>query len=183
MQQEDIPVNYVMISDHLDMVGVDLRATNTQTRMANGDELVLRVKNKVGPWQAGKFMPISQRPWSLNNYALSKVYYRCNSIDLRAKDVAAITSKIKSWLFMDQFEKPEDIVISRPTSQGGLGLDNVKNEVQDNILITSFLETSINPKFNHSLYHEALYKYHVLDDKSFPDPGLPVLHSVNVPGH
>ena len=55
VQQEDIPVNYVMISDHLDMVGVELRATNTQTRMANGDELVTRLKNKVGLWQSGKF--------------------------------------------------------------------------------------------------------------------------------
>ena len=59
VQQEDIPVNYVMISDHLDMVGVELRATNTRTRMVNGDELVQRLKNKVGPWQSGKFMPIS----------------------------------------------------------------------------------------------------------------------------
>ena len=36
----DIPVNYVMISDHLDFMGMELRAINTQTSMANGDELV-----------------------------------------------------------------------------------------------------------------------------------------------
>ena len=169
VQQEDIPVNYVMISDHLDMVGVELRATNTQTRMANGDELVTRLKNKVGLWQSGKFMPISQRPWSLNNYALSKVYYRCNSVDLRVKDLSAITSKIKTWLFMDQFEKPEDIIIYRPASHGGLGLDNVKYKAQSR-LITSFLETSTNSKFRHSLYHEALFKYYVLEDRSYIIP-------------
>ena len=50
VQHEDIPVNYMMISDHLDMVGMELRATNTQPRMVNGDELVQRLKNKVGPW-------------------------------------------------------------------------------------------------------------------------------------
>ena len=167
-----------MISDHLDMVGVELRATNTQTRMANGDELVTRLKNKVGPWQSGKFMPISQRPWSLNNYALSKVYYRCNSVDLRVKDLSSITSKIKSWLFMDQFEKPEDIIIYRPASHGGLGLDNVKYKAQSRLL-TSFLETSTNSKFTHSLYHEALFKYYVLEDRSFPDPGLPPYYPIS----
>ena len=146
--------------------------------MANGDELVLRVKNKVGPWQAGKFMPLSQRPWSLNNYALSKVYYRCNSVDLRVKDISAITGKIKAWLFMDQFEKPEDIVVYRPISCGGLGLDHVKLKAQSR-LITSFLETASNPKFIHSLYHEALLKYHVLEDRSFSDPGVPPYYPEN----
>ena len=179
VQQEDIPVNYVMISDHLDMVGVELKATSTQTRMANGDELVERVKNKVGPWLSGKFMPITQRPWSLNNYALSKVYYRCNSVDLRVKDLNAITSKIKSWLFKDQFEKPEDIITYRPASEGGLGLDNVKYKALSR-LITSFLETSINPKFKHSLYHEAIYKYYVLEDRSIPDPGLPPYYTPSI---
>ena len=123
-------------------------------------------------------MPISQRPWSLDNYALSKVYYRCNSVDLRVKDLSAITSKIKSWLFMDQFEKPEDIIIYRPISHGGLGLDNVKYKAQSR-LITSFLETSTNSKFTHSLYHEALFKYYVLEDRSFPDPGLPPYYPIS----
>ena len=50
MHQEDTPVNYVMISDHLDMVGAELRATNTHPRMVNGHELVQRLKNKVRPW-------------------------------------------------------------------------------------------------------------------------------------
>ena len=158
------------------MVGVELRATNTKTRMVNGDELVKRVKNKVGPWQAGKFMPLTQRPWSLNTYAVSKVVYRCNSVDLRVKDITAITSKLKAWLFMDQFEKPEDIITYRPTSQGGLGLDNIKFRAQSR-LITSFLETSTNPKYIHSLYHEVLFKYHIMEDRSYPNPGLPPYYS------
>ena len=29
------------------------------------------------------------------------------------------------------------------------------------LLIKSFLETSLNPKFQHNQYHEALYKWHV----------------------
>ena len=39
LQQEDLPINcqYIIISDHLDMVGVQLKATWTQTRKVNGD--------------------------------------------------------------------------------------------------------------------------------------------------
>ena len=40
-------------------------------------------------------------------------------------------------------------------------------------LVRSFMETSCNPHFRHSLYHEMLFKYHVQDDKSIPDPGCP----------
>ena len=37
LTKEDLPVNYIALSDHLDMIGVELRATHTQTRKANGD--------------------------------------------------------------------------------------------------------------------------------------------------
>ena len=79
---------------------------------------------------------------------------------------------------MDQFEKPEDIVVYRPASCGGLGLDHVKFKAQAR-LIKSFLETASNPKYNHSLYHEALLKYHVLEDRSICDPGIPPYYSEN----
>ena len=46
LQQEDIPCCYMSISDHLDMIGVELRATWTQTRKHNGYALVdLRVQD------------------------------------------------------------------------------------------------------------------------------------------
>ena len=64
LQQEDIPCNYMVLSDYLDMVGVILKAT--QTRKANGDEIQTRIRNIIGLWKAGKFMPLTQRPWSDN---------------------------------------------------------------------------------------------------------------------
>jgi hypothetical protein len=172
LQQEDIPCNYMVLSDHLDMVGVTLKATHIQTRKANGDEIQSRVKNTVGPWQTGKFMPLTQRPWSANCYALSKVWFRCHSIDLRQLDVTAINSKIKSWLYADQLIKPDEKVLVRPTHWGGLGLFNVQIRAQA-CLIKSFLETAANPNFQENLYHSTLFKYHVLEDRTLPDPGLP----------
>ena len=122
LKQENLPpsCSYMVISDHLDMVGVELRANWTQTRKANGDIIQKRISNTMNPWKAGKFMPLTMRPWSINSFALSKCWFRCHSVDLRAGDVAAITSSVKGWLYADMFEKPSEAVMCRPTSYGGL---------------------------------------------------------------
>ena len=59
--QDDLAVNYILISEHLDKIGVVLKATHTQTRKATGDALVEKVKNTMGPWKGGRFMPFSLR--------------------------------------------------------------------------------------------------------------------------
>ena len=56
LQQEDIPCPYMTISDHLEMLGVELRSSWTQTRKANGDILQSRIQNTIRQWQTGKFM-------------------------------------------------------------------------------------------------------------------------------
>ena len=58
LTQEDIPCAYMMMSDHLDMVGVELRATYIQTRKVNGDILQQRVQNTTGPWRAPHTTPL-----------------------------------------------------------------------------------------------------------------------------
>ena len=171
LTQDDIP-SFMLLSDHLDMVGVELRATYTQTRKINGDIVQDRVQKIKGAWRSGKFMPLTQRPWSINTYCLSKVWCKSNVIDLRVADITSINSKIKSWLYSDQFEKPEEMVLFRPTFMGGLNLHNVKYKSMA-MLIRSFLETAANPNYIHSLFHRALFNHHVLLDHSWPDPGTP----------
>ena len=68
--------------------------------------------------------------------------------------------------------KNSELVLYRKTEDGGLGLYNVKIRPLA-LLIRTFLETSINPAFKHSLFHEILFRYHVLGEVSLPDPGLP----------
>ena len=144
------------LSDHLDMVGVTLMASWAQTRKVNGDTLQLKVKNTVNPWKGGKFLPITQRGWSLNSYALSKVWFRAKSVDLRVGDVKAITSSCKSWLYQDMFAKPEEMVLHRPHSYGGIGLQSVKYKALA-CYISTFMQTAANPNFRSSLLHQLLY--------------------------
>ena len=172
LQQEDLPLacQYIIISDHLDMVGVQLKATWTQTRKCNGDIIQQRVSNTINSWRAGKFMPLTMRPWSINSYVLSKVWFKCGTVDLRVSDISAINSAVKSWLYADLLEKPSEAIMCRPAPAGGLGVTSVKFKALA-ILIRTFLETAAIPKFRHSLLHSNLFRYHVLEDTSIPDPG------------
>jgi uncharacterized protein (DUF3820 family) len=101
LSQEDLPHQYIQLFDHLAFVDVELRATFQQTRKVNDDQLQDGVKNTVGPGKAGRFMPLTLRPFSANTYALSKVRLKCSSVNLRNKDIDSITSQVKSWLYQE----------------------------------------------------------------------------------
>ena len=47
LAQEDLPVNYIALSEHLDMVGVKLLATYQKTRKVNCNKLLDKVKNTM----------------------------------------------------------------------------------------------------------------------------------------
>ena len=64
VEQENIGFPHLRITDSLAFVGVHLQATWQKTRKQNNDELVERVKETIGAWKSGKFMP-------LNSYAVN----------------------------------------------------------------------------------------------------------------
>ena len=138
LTKEDLPVDYIVLSEHLDMAGVKLMASFQKTRKVNCDELQSKVKNIIGCWRGGKFMALTDRPHSLNSFCLSKVWFRCSSINLRVSDFQKITSTIKTWLYADQLEKPQDHVLARQRQQGGLGILHVQCKTLS-LLIRSFL--------------------------------------------
>ena len=176
LSQEDIPQTYIKLSDHLDFLGVELKSTFIQTRKVNGDHVQTRVSNIVGPWKSGRFMPLTLRPFSANTYALSKVWFKCSTINLRRQDIMAINSTIKSWLYQDMLEKPNELVLYRGTKDGGLGLLNVEIRALA-CLIKSFLETAADKKFRNNLFHNHLYRYHVQREHTLPDPGVTPYYS------
>ena len=71
LNQEDIPTPYMRLTDTLDMVGVQLCSTWTNTRRKNGEMLQQKVSILSRSWRSGKFMPLSLRPYSANSFALS----------------------------------------------------------------------------------------------------------------
>ena len=59
LKQDEIPCDYMTISDHLDMMGVTLMATWSKTRKSNGDALQTSIKNIVGTWKTQKVLPLT----------------------------------------------------------------------------------------------------------------------------
>lgn len=174
---EDLPVNYIAISDHLDMVGVILKSTYTLTRQANGDNLVERIANTIGPWRGGKFMPLILRPHSVNSYCFSKLWLKCSSVDLRQAGISRITSLAKSWIYADLLIKPDLITLYKSRSEGGLNLIHVKYRAMAE-LIKSFIDSSINPKYKCNIYHKALFEWNVENNYCMKNPGKSPFYSV-----
>ena len=129
------------------------------------------VAKTINSWKAGKFMPLTMRSRSVNNYALSKAWFRCGTVDFRECDIQALNKSVKSWLYADLLQKPSEAIMCRPIHHGGLGVYSIRNRAKAT-LIRTFLETSANPNFRQSLLHSKMYRYHVLGDTSLPDPGF-----------
>ena len=73
---------------------------------------------------------------------MSKVWFRCGSVDLREGAISAMSKSVKSWLYADLYEKPSEAVMCRPSHSGGLGVNSVRYKAKA-ILIRTFLETTI----------------------------------------
>ena len=75
LQQKDLPADcqYFVVSDHLDMVGVELRATWVQTRKSNGDIIQSRVANTINSWRGGKFMDLTHHNAALVSERLCSI--------------------------------------------------------------------------------------------------------------
>ena len=163
LQQEDLPYNFIKLSDSLDFLGVTLKATFVQTRKANCDIIEEKIKKVVGPWKGGKFMYVTQRGHSANCFAFSKIFHRCASIPLREDTIACITSQVRSWVLQDFFQKPAAAVLHRKPLVGGLGLYCVKTRALA-LLLRTFCELACIPGFRHSLHLQILFKTQVLGE-------------------
>ena len=176
LEQQDIPLPYLKLTDHLDFLGCKLFANYNATRRENGEILQKKVKEKMNKWKSGKFMPLTLRPWSLNTYCLSKLWYRTACVDLRVGDTTTITSSIKGWLYQDLLLKPQEIMMYRQVYEGGLAVYNVKVRAMAMLLYT-FLVQAVSPVFTASIYYNSLYRWHVLEDRDIPNPGRPPYYS------
>ena len=176
LNQEDIPLPYLKLTDHLDYLGCKLYANYTTTRHENGQQMKKKVQDQIGSWRSGKFLPLTNRPWSLNTYCLSKLWYKTSCLDLKLADSAAITSSAKSWLYQDMLQKPQEIMLYRQVREGGLGMFNVKMRAMA-MLTHTFLAQAISPRFSTNYFLNSLYRWHVLEERDIPDPGRPPYYS------
>ena len=110
-------------------------------------------------------MSLSLRPHSTNLYAFSKLLYRCNTIVPRVSDFQFFNTTAKRFIYADLLLKPNELILFQDISQGGLGLTCMKMRARA-ALISTFLETAINPRFIRNHYHNQLYRCRILSERA-----------------
>ena len=126
LKQENIPVKWFKVSDHLDFLGTILNNTNNKSKTSNSINAVNKIKKKIGSWKSGKFLPMNLRAHMINSWIISKIYHSANAFSLRIGDINIIKSMIKSYLYRDLIEKPQEEIAIRPITEGGLGLFDIE---------------------------------------------------------
>ena len=111
LQKEDLPpaCQYIAFSDFLDMLGLQLFASYRRTTKHNGESVKSKIMDKSISWIT-KFMPLTQRPFSINCYLLPKAWFRCHILPLRRGDIDNMKKVLNRFLYSDQLEKPNDVV-------------------------------------------------------------------------
>ena len=118
------------------------------------------------------------RPFSANTYALSKVWFRCATVNLRETDMSAINSDIKRWLYADLLLKPEVAVLHRSVQHGGLSLTSVKQKALAYLLRT-FMELAAHPAYINSLFLSTIYRVKVLEEENVCPLKIPPYYQQN----
>ena len=85
-------MNDMSLSGSLEMLGVELKSSWVQSRTVNGDAIQARVVSTIN-----------------GNLESSWI---CHTVDIRVLDSSSISSKVRSWLFQDQLEKPQEMILS-----------------------------------------------------------------------
>ena len=176
LKQEDVPLPYLRLTESLDYLGCKLCATYQASKKENGIILVKKINDLISCWKSGKFLPLTSRPWSLNSFCLSKIWYRLACLEVKVGDLEKIISTMKSWLYQDSILKPPENVLYRSPENGGLGLHHVKTRAQA-LMIHTFLAQAISPRYSRNHYLHSLYRWHVLEDRNMKNPGRPPYYS------
>ena len=116
-------------------------------------------------------MSLNLRSHSVNCYAYSKLLYKCNIVDPRSEDLQVFTSAAKSFVYIGLLCKPSETVLFRKTEDGGLGLLHIQCRAKA-ALLSTFLQTAINPNFHRNNFHNVLYRKYV-HNENIEAPRIP----------
>ena len=65
-------------------------------------------------------MSLNMRPHSVNNYAYSKLLYKCNTTHQRVEDESFFSKTAKSYIYADLLQSPCKLILHREIKDGGL---------------------------------------------------------------
>ena len=93
LTQETVPLPFLLVSDHLDILGVKIFESWSKTRHTAGDELKQKIKKIRDTWRSGRFYDFLLRPNVVNTYLFSNIWHKASSINLLCNDMDRIQSE------------------------------------------------------------------------------------------
>ena len=158
LNQETVPLPFLLVSDHLEILGVKIYESWSKTRHKAGDELKLKIKRIRDTWRRGRFYDFLLRPHVVNTYLFSNIWHKASSINLLCSDMDKIQSEGNDYVFADCYLRPEKCVNYISKGEGGLKINHVRSMAMA-LFIKNFLEESIT-----NIYLDAVVRKYCLDE-------------------
>ena len=106
------------------------------------------MREATNAFKAGRFLPLTSRPWVANTYLMSRTSYRSCAFNFRQQDIQRIQAATKSWITHGYLLKPNELLLYRDPADGGLGLVQAASRCQANLIITFISQGD--PRSDHS---------------------------------
>ena len=123
--QNNIPLTFLQVTDHLEILGVKLFESWRATQKENGIKVVNKVSRVADRWKGGRFYDFLLRPYIVNTYLFSNIWYAASVLDLQLGHLDEIQKKGNQYLHSDCFLKPQIIANYLPRDQMGLEMVHV----------------------------------------------------------
>ena len=167
LNQESVPLPFLLVSDHLDILGVKIFESWSKTRHQAGNELKQKIKSIRDTWRRGRFYDFLMRPHVVNTYLFSNIWHKASSINLLCSDMDKIQSEGNDYVFADCYLRPEKCVNYMGKKEGGLKINHVRSKAMA-LFIKNFLEESLT-----NIYLDAVVRKYCLDEDVWPAPVRP----------
>ena len=126
--QENIPLPFLQVTDHLDILGVSIYENWRKTQKENGSKIVNKVNRVADKWKGGRFYDYLLRPHIVNTYLYSNVWYAASVVDFQLGHLDEIQKKGNHYVHADCFLKPQNVANYLPRNQMGLGIVHIRTK-------------------------------------------------------
>ena len=167
LNQETVPLPFLLVSDHLEILGVKIFENWSKTRQTAGNELKQKIKCIRDAWRGGRFYDFLIRPHVVNTYLFSNIWHKASAINLLCGDMDKIQSEGNDFVFADCYLRPEKPVNYIEKREGGLQIQHVRSKAMA-LFIKNLLEESFT-----NIYLDAVVRKYCLDEEVFPVPVRP----------
>ena len=167
LNQETVPLPFLLVSDYLEILGVKIYESWYKTRHTAGNELKQKIKSVRDIWRRGRFYDFLLRPHVVNTYLFSNIWHKASSINLLCSDLDKIQSVGNDYVFTDCYLRPEKPVNYINKREGGLQINHVRSKAMA-LFIKNLLEESF-----HNIYIDAVVRKYCFDEDVVPVPVRP----------